>query len=87
MHGAASIVWVLVGELCAVSRRYRGPAGEQLGRSVVSSLFRPASAAISEFFMIPYYPIWSIIMLVLYVALLVAFIRKRSGPTGTKRCR
>ena len=46
--------------------------GSRLGRVV--GAVAAALAAISEFFMIPYYPIWSIIMLVLYVIVLWAFI-------------
>lgn len=46
--------------------------GSRLGR--VIGAVAAALAAISEFFMIPYYPVWSIIMLVLYVIILWAFI-------------
>lgn len=57
--------------------------GSRLGRAVgivVASL-----AAISEFFMIPYYPIWSIIMLILYVVIIVAFVRWRGpAPDGSE---
>ncbi len=46
--------------------------GSRLGRVV--GAVAAALAAISEFFMIPYYPIWSIILLVLYVIIMWAFI-------------
>ena len=32
-------------------------------------------AALSEFFMIPYFPIWSILLLVIYVMALIGFIK------------
>ena len=57
--------------------------GSKLGRVV--GAIAAGLAAISEFFMIPYYPIWSIIMLVLYVIILVAFIAwKGPSPYGSE---
>ena len=32
-------------------------------------------AAISEFFMMPYYPVWSVILVAMYVIMLIAFIK------------
>ncbi len=39
-------------------------------------------AAISEFFMIPVYPLWSILMITLYVITLVAFLHARPAAKG-----
>ena len=41
----------------------------------VVGILAAALAAFSEFFSIPYTPIWSIIMLVVYVSVLTAFVR------------
>lgn len=41
----------------------------------VVGIMAAALAALSEFFSIPYTPIWSIIMIVVYVAVLTAFVR------------
>lgn len=57
--------------------------GSRLGR--VIGAVAAGLAAISEFFMVPYYPIWSIIMLILYVVVLVAFIAwKGPSPYGSE---
>jgi len=56
--------------------------GSKLGRVV--GIVVAALAAISEFFMIPYSPLWSIIMLVLYVIVLCAFVGWRGpAPSGS----
>jgi predicted membrane protein len=47
--------------------------GERWGE--VIGIIAAALAAISEFFMIPYFPIWSILLLVVYVIVLIAFIK------------
>jgi hypothetical protein len=41
----------------------------------VVGIMAAALAAISEFFSIPYTPVWSIIMIVVYVVVLMAFVR------------
>jgi hypothetical protein len=41
----------------------------------VAGIVAAAVAAVSEFFSIPYTPIWSIIMIVVYVAVLTAFVK------------
>ena len=44
------------------------------GWGYIVGIVAAALAAISEFFSIPYTPIWSIIMLVVYVIILTAFV-------------
>jgi len=39
-------------------------------------------AAVSELFMIPIYPLWSVLMIVFYVVVLVAFLCWRPVPRG-----
>jgi predicted flap endonuclease-1-like 5' DNA nuclease len=57
--------------------------GSKLGRVV--GVVAAGLAAISEFFMIPYYPVWSIIMLILYVIVLWAFVAwKGPSPYGAQ---
>lgn len=41
----------------------------------VVGIMAASLAALSEFFSIPYTPIWSIIMIVVYVAVLAAFVK------------
>jgi hypothetical protein len=41
----------------------------------IVGIIAAALAALSEFFSIPYTPVWSIIMLVVYVAIMTAFVK------------
>jgi len=67
-----AIWWLLVGAILLIGGLavLQGRLWGYVVGIVVASL-----AAISEFFSIPYTPIWSILMLVVYVAVLAAFIR------------
>jgi hypothetical protein len=72
-----AIWWLLVGALLL----FGGMAalqGKQWGRIV--GIIAASLAAISEFFMLPVTPMWSIIMLVLYIVVLVAFIQWKGKP-------
>ena len=72
-----AIWWIAIGAVLFLGG-LAALQGSKLGR-VVGGI-AAALAAISEFFMIPYSPIWSIIMLVLYVIVLCAFVGWR-GPS------
>jgi len=67
-----AIWWLLVGAILLIGGLavLQGRLWGYVVGIVVASL-----AAMSEFFSIPYTPIWSILMLVVYVAVLAAFIR------------
>lgn len=67
-----AIWWLLVGAILLI-----GGLAVLQGRlwGYVVGIVAASLAAISEFFSIPYTPIWSILMLVVYVAVLAAFIR------------
>jgi hypothetical protein len=72
-----AIWWLLVGALLL----FGGMAamqGKTWGRIV--GIIAASLAAISEFFMLPVTPMWSIIMLVLYIVVLVAFIQWKGKP-------
>ena len=67
-----AIWWLIVGALLL----FGGMAalqGKTWGRIV--GIIAASLAAVSEFFMLPVTPMWSIIMLVLYIVVLVAFIQ------------
>ena len=72
-----AIWWLLVGALLL----FGGMAamqGKTWGRIV--GIIAASLAAISEFFMLPVTPMWSIIMLTMYVVVLVAFIQWKGKP-------
>ncbi len=64
--------WVIVGALLV----FGGFAAMQAKRwGYIVGIIAASVAAISEFFMMPYYPIWSIILVAMYFVMLVAFIK------------
>ena len=66
-----AIWWLIIGALLL----FGGMAalnGKNWG--YITGIVVSGFAAISEFFSIPYTPIWSIIMIVVYVAVLAAFV-------------
>ena len=67
-----AIWWLIVGAILLF-----GGMAALNGKSwgYVVGIMAAALAAFSEFFSIPYTPIWSIIMLVVYVSVLTAFVR------------
>jgi hypothetical protein len=67
-----AIWWLLVGVLLMTG----GVAAIQ-GKTwgYVVGIVAASLAAISEFFSIPYTPIWSIIMIAIYIGVLMAFVR------------
>jgi hypothetical protein len=72
-----AIWWLVVGALLL----FGGMAilqSKQWGRIV--GIIAVSLAIISEFFMLPVTPMWSIIMLVLYIVVLVAFIQWKGKP-------
>jgi predicted membrane protein len=66
-----AIWWLIVGAILLF-----GGMAALSGKSwgYVVGILAAALAAFSEFFSIPYTPIWSIIMIVIYIAVLAAFI-------------
>ena len=64
-------VILILGGLAAVQGKAWG-----LATGVVAA----ALAAISELFMIPIYPMWSIVMIVFYIIVLIAFLSWRPVP-------
>ena len=73
-----AIWWLLVGMLLMTG----GVAAIQ-GKTwgYVVGIVAAAIATISEFFSIPYTPIWSIIMIAVYIGVLMAFVR---APAANK---
>lgn len=65
-------VWWLVVGLLLVFGGLAAMKGKAWG--LVTGIFVAGLAAVSEFFMIPVYPIWSIMMIVVYVITLLAFV-------------
>jgi hypothetical protein len=67
-----AIWWLMVGALLLF-----GGLAALNGKSwgYVVGIMASAVAALSEFFSIPYTPIWSIIMIVVYAAVLTAFVK------------
>jgi hypothetical protein len=67
-----AIWWLLVGVLLIM-----GSIAALQGKTwgYVVGIIAAALAAMSEFFSIPYTPIWSIIMLVVYIAIIAAFVK------------
>ena len=72
-----AIWWLLVGALLLFGG-LAAMRGKTFGRIV--GIIAASLAAISEFFMLPVTPMWSIIMLVLYIVVLVAFIQWKGKP-------
>ena len=66
-----AVWWLIVGAVL-----FFGGMAALSGKSwgYVVGIIAAALAAFSEFFSIPYTPIWSIIMIVVYVAVLAAFV-------------
>jgi hypothetical protein len=62
---AVGVLLLLGGAAALSGKRW----GEVVGIIAVSL------AALSEFFMIPYFPIWSILLLVIYVLVLIGFVK------------
>jgi len=82
-----AVWWLVVGALL-VFGGYAALQGKNWGYIV--GIVAAAVAAISEFFSIPYSPIWSVLMIVVYVAVLVAFMRapaqhSKPAKAGKKR--
>ena len=71
-----AIWWLLVGALLIVAS-FAVLRGKTWGYLV--GITAAALAALSEFFSIPYTPIWSIVLIVLYVAILAALIKAAPG--------
>jgi len=71
-----AVWWLLVG-LILLLGGLAALRGRTWGRVV--GVIAAALAAVSELFMVPYYPFWSIIMFALYVIILCAFVGWR-GP-------
>ncbi len=66
-----AVWWLAVGALLLLGG-LAAMQGSMWGRIV--GIIAASLAAISEFFMLPVYPIWSIVMITLYVIVLIAFI-------------
>jgi hypothetical protein len=67
-----AIWWLVIGALLLFGG-YAALQGKNWGYIV--GIMAASVAAISEFFSIPYTPVWSVIMLVMYVVVLAAFVR------------
>jgi hypothetical protein len=67
-----AVWWLIVGAILL----FAGMAALN-GRTwgYVAGIIAAALAALSEFFSIPYTPVWSIIMLVIYIAIMTAFVK------------
>ncbi len=67
-----AVWWLIVGAILVL-----GGMAALNGKTwgYIAGIVASAVAAISEFFSIPYTPIWSIIMLVVYVAVMAAFVK------------
>ncbi len=67
-----AIWWLIIGAIL-----FFGGMAALNGKSwgYVVGIMAASLAALSEFFSIPYTPIWSIIMIVVYVAVLAAFVK------------
>jgi hypothetical protein len=70
-----AVWWLIVGALLVLAGM-AAMVAKTWGRIV--GIVALSLAAVSEFFMIPVYPIWSIIMLAVYVLCLIAFIVVRN---------
>jgi hypothetical protein len=67
-----AVWWLIIGALLLLA----GMAALAARRwGYIVGIVAASIAAINEFFMIPYYPIWSIILLVMYVIVVVAFVK------------
>jgi hypothetical protein len=73
--------WTLIVGVVLVLGGMAAMAGRTWGRVV--GVIAAGLAVISEFFMIPYHPVWSVLMIVLYVFVLVAFIAWK-GPARSE---
>ncbi len=70
-----AIWWLVIGAVLFLGG-VAAMQGRTWGRIV--GIIAAGLAAVSEFFMIPYYPIWSITLLALYVIVLCAFVSWRA---------
>ncbi len=66
-----AVWWLIIGALLVLAGM-AAMTGRTWGR--VIGIIAASVAAVSEFFMLPVYPIWSAIMLAVYVLVLIAFI-------------
>ena len=67
-----AVWWVIIGALLLLG----GFAALQAKRwGYIVGIIAASVAMISEFFMLPYYPIWSIILVAMYFVMLAAFIK------------
>ena len=67
-----AVWWIIIGALLL----FGGYAALQAKRwGYIVGIIAASVAMISEFFMLPYYPIWSIILVVMYFVMLAAFIK------------
>lgn len=67
-----AVWWIVIGAVLLLG----GLAAMQAKRwGYIVGLIAASVAAISEFFMMPYYPIWSIILVAMYFGMVVAFIK------------
>ncbi len=67
-----AVWWLIIGAVLLFGG-YAALQGKAWGYIV--GIIASALAAFSEFFSIPYTPVWSIIMLVVYVCILTAFVK------------
>jgi hypothetical protein len=67
-----AVWWLIIGALLLLGG-YAALQGKTWG--YITAIVAASLAALSEFFSIPYTPVWSVIMLVVYVAVLAAFVR------------
>jgi hypothetical protein len=75
-----AVWWVIVGVVLVLGGM-AAAAGRTWGRVV--GVIALGLAAISEFFMIPVHPIWSVLLVVVYIVVLVAFIAWK-GPVQSE---
>jgi hypothetical protein len=75
-----AVWWLIVGVILVLGGM-AAAAGRTWGRVV--GVIALGLAAISELFMIPVHPIWSVLLIVLYVFVLVAFIAWK-GPAQSE---
>jgi hypothetical protein len=67
-----AVWWLIIGAVLAFAG-YAALQGKNWGYIV--GIIAAAVAAISEFFSIPYTPVWSVCMLVIYIVVISAFVR------------
>ena len=75
-----AVWWLIVGVILVLGGM-AAAAGRTWGRVV--GVIAVGLAAISEFFMIPVHPVWSVLLVVLYIFILVAFIAWK-GPAQSE---